>query len=199
MNESSLSAIVLMEGTSLTYFAGIRWWGGERLFAMVLPARGNAFYVCPAFEEGRAREQIAKAPGGGSPDLRIWHEDDNPYERVAQGLGDRGISNGTIGIEETVKFLFSDNLRRAATGATFASATPVTAGCRMIKSQHEVDLMRMASKVTLMAYEAAYRSIKPGMTQQDVEAMIEAAHRQLGFEGGADVQVGSFRPSLTAR
>src|SRR5271163_4598297 len=30
------------------------------------------------------------------------------------------------------------------------------------------------------------------MTQKDVEAMVEAAHRQLGFEGGADVQVGEF-------
>jgi Xaa-Pro dipeptidase len=49
-----------MEGTSLNYFTGIRWWGGERLFAMVLPARGAAFYVCPAFEEGRAREQLAR-------------------------------------------------------------------------------------------------------------------------------------------
>jgi Xaa-Pro dipeptidase len=30
------------------------------------------------------------------------------------------------------------------------------------------------------------------MTQQDVEDMLEIAHRQLGFEGGADVQVAEF-------
>jgi Xaa-Pro dipeptidase len=62
----------------------------------------------------------------------------------------------------------------------------------MIKSRHEIDLMRLAAKVTLAAYEATYRSMKVGMTQRDVEEMIEAAHRQLGFEGGADVQVGEF-------
>ena len=61
MGENALDAIVLMEGTSLRYFAGIRWWGGERAFALVLPAQGAAFYVCPAFEEGRAREQLASA------------------------------------------------------------------------------------------------------------------------------------------
>ncbi|PYX77476.1 MAG: aminopeptidase P family protein, partial [Acidobacteria bacterium] len=55
MQANNLDAILLMEGTSLNYFTGIRWWGGERLFVMVLPARGAAFYVCPAFEEGRAR------------------------------------------------------------------------------------------------------------------------------------------------
>ena len=111
---------------------------------------------------------------------------------VAQGLNDRGIANGTIGVEETAKFVFTDNLRKAAPSATFASATPVTAGCRMIKSGHEIDLMRLAAKVTLAAYDATYRSMKVGMTQQDVQDMVEVAHRKLGFEGGADVQVGDI-------
>lgn len=192
MEENHLSAILMTEGTSLTYFSGMHWWGGERLFAMVLPVKGESFYVCPAFEEGRAREQISKSPDGDNADVRIWQEDENPYERVAQGLSDRAIASGTVGVEETVKFVFSDNLRKAASGATFVSATPVAAGCRMFKSPHEIELMRLASKATLMAYEATYRSLKPGMTQQDVEDLIEVAHRQLGFEGGADVQVGEF-------
>jgi Xaa-Pro dipeptidase len=43
MNENGLGAIVLMAGTSLNYFTGIRWWGGERMFALILPAKGAAF------------------------------------------------------------------------------------------------------------------------------------------------------------
>jgi Xaa-Pro dipeptidase len=192
MRENNLDAIVLAQGTSLRYFSGIRWEGGERLFAMVLPAKGEAFYVSPAFEEDRAREQIALGPAGKNADLRVWQEDESPYERVAQGLSDRGLSTATIGFEETIKFVFTDNIRKAAAGASFTSATPVTAGCRMIKSAHEIELMRLAAKVTLAAYEATYRSLTVGMTQKDVQAMIEAAHAQLGFEGGADVQVGEY-------
>ena len=192
MSENNFSAIFLSQGTSLRYFTGIRWEGGERLFGMVLPAKGEAFYVAPAFEEGRAREQIAQAPEGGKPDVRIWQEDESPYARVAQGLSDRGIASATIGVEETAKFVFCDNIRKAAPNATFVSATLVTAGCRMIKSPHEIDLMRLAAKVTLAAYEATYRSMKVGMTQHDVEELVEMAHRKLGFEGGADVQVGEF-------
>jgi Xaa-Pro dipeptidase len=192
MADNNLSAILLAQGTSLTYFTGIRWEGGERLFAMVLPAKGDAFYVSPAFEQARAREQIAQAPEGSKPDLRVWQEDESPYARVAQGLADRGLANSTIGVEETVKFLFSDNLRKAAPSATFISATPVTAGCRMTKSRHEIELMRLAAKITLAAYEATYRSMKIGMTQHDVEQMLELTHRKLGFEGGADVQVGEY-------
>ena len=192
MHENNLAAILLTQGTSLVYFAGIQWWGGERLFAMVLPAKGEAFYVSPAFEEGRAREQIALAPNGKNPDVRVWREDENPCARVAQGLSDRGISSGTIGFEETVKFVFSDNIRKAAASAAFTSATPVTAGCRTIKSAHEIELMRLASKATLTAYKATYSSLRVGMTHKEVADLVEVAHRQLGFEGDALVLFDEF-------
>jgi len=192
MTENGLSAILLTEGTSLNYFTGIRWWGGERLFTMVLPAKGDAFFVCPAFEEGRAREQISNSPLGGEPDVRIWQEDEDPYQRVAQGLKDRGIATATLGVEETVKFVFSDGIAKAAPQARLTTATPVTAGCRMIKSDHEVALMRLAAKVTLAAYEATYHALKEGMTQDQIGDFVAAAHSKLGFPGEADVQVGEF-------
>jgi len=94
--ENAIDAMLLMSGTSLNYFTGIRWWGGERLFALVLPAKGSAFYVCPAFEEGRAREQIADAPDGEQPDVRTWQEDESPYRLVAQGLKDRSMATGKL-------------------------------------------------------------------------------------------------------
>ena len=149
MADNKLDAILLTEGTSLTYFSGIHWGGGERLFAMVLPAKGNAFYVCPAFEEGRAREQIAKAPGADQADVRIWQEDESPYQRVAQGLEDRRLSTGTLGMEETVRFVFSQGIGKASPQVKIATATPVTAGCRMIKSDHEVELMRLAAEAAI--------------------------------------------------
>jgi Xaa-Pro dipeptidase len=190
MSENGLDAILLMAGTSLQYFSGIRWWGGERTFALVLPAKGAAFYVCPAFEEGRAREQIANAPEGNQPDVRVWQEDESPYQFIAQGLKERSI--GKLGIEETVRFVFADGIAKAAAPTSIASATPVTAGCRMIKSAHEVELMRLAAHVTLAAYEAAYLAVKDGMTQPQLEALVQKAHDRLGFPGGADVQVGEF-------
>jgi Xaa-Pro dipeptidase len=192
MEGNALDAILLMEGTSLNYFTGIRWWGGERMFAMVLPAKGAAFYVCPAFEEGRAREQIARAPEGSQPDVRIWQEDESPYQRVAQGLKDRELLSARIGIEETVRFVFREGVEKAAPQAKLVSATPVTAGCRMIKSPAELELMRLANRVTLTAYEAAYRALHDGMTQVEVGQLVAAAHEKLGFPGEAMVEVGEY-------
>ena len=192
MAENSIDAIVMMEGTSLRYFTGIRWWGGERMFAMIVPTKGNPFYVCPAFEEGRAREQISNSPDGDKADVRVWQENESPYQLVAQGLKERSLTTGNLGIEETIRFVFADGLAKAAPQASLISATPVTAGCRMIKSGNEVSLVRLAAHVTLAAYEAAYLAVKDGMTQQDVEGLVRKAHDQLGFTGGADVQVGEF-------
>jgi Xaa-Pro dipeptidase len=192
MGENALDAIVLMEGTSLRYFTGIRWWGGERMFALVLPVKGAAFYVCPAFEEGRAREQLANAPDGVSPDVRTWQEDESPYQRVSQGLNERGIATGKLGMEETVRFVFVEGMAKAAPQATLTTATPVTAGCRMVKSAHELALMHLANQVTLAAYEAVYHAMHEGMTQRDVGNLIAAAYGRLGFPGDASVQVGEY-------
>ena len=192
MQANKLDAILMIGGTSLVYFSNIRWWNSERLFVMVLPAVGDPFFVCPAFEEDRAREQIEQGPFDKNPDVRTWQEDQDPYERVAQGLKDRNIAGGTLCIEETVKQVFSEGVARAAPGLKLASATPVTAGCRMIKSPHEIELMRLASKVTLTAYAAAFRALHDGMTQNDFAELVAAAHAKLGFTGEAGVQVGQY-------
>ena len=72
------------------------------------------------------------------------------------------------------------------------SGTPVTAGCRMVKDAHELALMRLASQVTLKAYEAAWKALKDGMTQDDFADLGRPRPSQLGFEGGAGVQVGEY-------
>jgi Xaa-Pro dipeptidase len=190
MTDSKLDAILLIGGTSLVYFTNIRWWLSERLFALVLPVKGNPFYVCPAFEEDRAREQIGAGSVGNNAEVRVWEEDESPYQRIAEGLKDRGITAGRLGMEETVRYVYCEGVAKAAPSLQIASATPVTAGCRMIKSAHELQLMTLANQVTLAAYEAAYLSLKEGMTQHDFGALVQSAHAQQGFQGSASIQVG---------
>ena len=190
--QNKLDAIMMIGGTSLLYFTGIHWWLSERLFALVLPAKGTPFYVCPAFENDRAHEQIAMGMGEKNPEVRLWQEDQSPYQLVADGLRDRGIKTGRLGMEETVRFVYTDGVAKAAPALHIVSATPVTAGCRMIKSAHELQLMQLANDVTLAAYEAAFLSSNPGMTQHDFGRLVELAHAQQGFQGGASIQVGEY-------
>ena len=188
----SLDALMLTGGTSLDYFTGIRWGLSERLLALVIPKSGRAFLVCPAFEEERAREQVAEGPLQGEVDFATWEEDASPYQLVADGLGARGFATGRVGMEETVRFVFADGVAQVVPALTVASGTPVTAGCRAVKDAHEIELMRLASEVTLKAYEAAYKALADGMTQDRFGELVSQAHRRLGFTGGAGVQVGEY-------
>ncbi len=191
MRANSLGAIMLTGGTSLRYFTGITWGLSERIFTVVLPRSGQPFVVTPAFEDGRTREQLALGPLD-STEVLTWEEHENPSQLVASGLRARGLSSGRLGVEETVRFVFSDGVSAAAPALTIASATPVTAGCRTVKDEHELELMRLASAVTFKAYEAAYHALEEGMTQNDFSGLVSAAHERLGFSGGAGVQVGEF-------
>ena len=129
MRDAKIDAIFLTGGTSLQYFTGAQWGLSERLFAMVLPASGEPGWVAPAFEKGRALEQIKFGT-----DVRTWQEDESPYAAVASILKDRGIVSGKLGIEETVRFVFSDGIAKAAPGVKLTSADPVSARCRRRRS-----------------------------------------------------------------
>ncbi|HEX3108858.1 MAG TPA: Xaa-Pro peptidase family protein [Thermoanaerobaculia bacterium] len=192
MKEEKIGALILTSGASLLYFTNVRWSGGERLFAFVIPAKSDPFVVCPAFEEDRAREQIARGPFAGQVDVRVWQEDQSPYALIAAGLRDAGISTAHIGIEETAKFVWTTGIAHAAPHAHLVLGTPITAGCRMIKSAHELELMQVANTATWRVYKAVYEAMQPGMTQNDVSELIALAYRRVGFPGDASVQTGPY-------
>ncbi|MFL6414733.1 MAG: M24 family metallopeptidase [Bryobacteraceae bacterium] len=191
MAANKIDAILLVGGTSQLYFTGMNWGGSERLLATVVPQSGKAFVVCPAFEEDRAREQLNRGPLEDAT-VMTWQEDESPYRLVASGLKALGKSGGTIGIEERTPWVFSEGIAKAAPGVRLTSATPVTAGCRTIKSPHELELMQIANEATLKVYQAVYHALKPGMTQTEASSLISAGYAKVGFPGEASVEVGPY-------
>ncbi len=191
MAANKIDAILLVGGTSQLYFTGMRWGNSERLLATVVPQAGKAFVVCPAFEEERAREQLNRGPLEDAT-VMTWQEDESPYRLVAAGLRTLGKSGGTVGVEERTPWVFSEGIAKAAPGVRLTSATPVTSGCRMIKSPHELELMRIANEATLKVYEAVYHALKPGMSQTEALSLISAGYAKVGFRGEASVEVGPY-------
>ena len=175
MVEHGIDGILFEPGTSLSYFTGVGWWLSERPFLMLLPARGEVICVCPAFEEARAREQL-HLPA----EVRVWEEDESPYELVAGALRDRGLATGRLGVEDQVRFFVLDGLRAAAAQAQLVPAAPVTVGCRSIKSAAELALMQRASDLTIAAFRASFMTFRTGMTQQELSGNMLAALDRLG-------------------
>lgn len=187
MREQKIDAIYVEPGSSMFYYTGMRWGTSERMLAMVIPQKGEIAWVCPKFEEERARELITMGK-----DIRTWEEDESPYQRVAEILKDRGARTGTVGIEERVRFFLYDGIRQALPAAKYVSATPITAGCRMFKSPAELALMQLANDITIVAYKATRDSMTEGMTQGEFAANCSAAFRALGTSGGIFVSFGKY-------
>jgi Xaa-Pro dipeptidase len=179
MAENRIDAICLESGSSMFYFTGVRWGLSERPFVAVIPAKGELAWVCPAFEEARARELIKSAA-----DVRTWQEDESPYRLVAQILKDRRAAAGRVGVEERLRFFIFDGVRKEAPAIDCVSADPVTAGCRMIKSPAEIALMQRANDMTIAAYRAGLAMLRDGMTQGDLRNDILDAFRAVGATGG---------------
>ena len=188
MTDNGIAAMFLEGGTSMFYYTGVRWGNSERTFGVVIPAKGELAWVTPAFEEQRARELIKF-----SNDVRVWQEDESPYEVIAGILRDRGAANGKVGFEERVRFFIFDGVRQRLSSAQYVTATPVTAGCRMIKSPAEIALMQRANDITLQAIADGFKSMKEGMTNQELGANVAAATRKLGgIADGALVIFGKY-------
>ncbi len=194
MVRNKMQALVICTGTSLRYFTGLQWGQSERFFAWVLPVRSAPFVVCPVFEETRVRERMesrpATLPAAASTKVYTWNEDESPYRLLQRALTDAGVASGRIGLDERTQFAFADGIVQALPAISVVNGTLVTAGCREIKSSTELALMQLANDVTLSVYQAAWRSLQPGMTNQQVSAMIGAAYERVGFAGEATCEVG---------
>ena len=196
MHQNKIDAIVIATGTSLNYFTGLRWGQSERFFAWTLPAKGAPFIVCPVFEEGRVRERMeakpATLPSAETTRVYTWNEDEDPYKLLAKALKESGIATGRIGIEERTQFVFADGIAHASPTLTATSATPITYGCRAIKSPAELALMQLANNITWSVYKACYESTQPGMTNRQFSQLIDAAYSRCGVTGDASCQVGEY-------
>jgi Xaa-Pro dipeptidase len=185
MAENDIAAIYLEAGSGLFYFTGVRWGRSERMLAAVIPAKGEIAYVCPAFEEARLREMIVFGD-----DVRVWEEEESPYELVAGVFKARGLTSGRIGIEESMRFFLFDGVRKEAPHLEFVSADPMTIPCRAIKSPAEIALMQRAMDVTVEAYKVCISLLREGMSQEEFLANSMAVHRALGVEGRIYCQFG---------
>ena len=176
MVDAGAEALLVGAGLSLSYFTGIGWGMIERLVAMVLTPRGKPYIVCPAFERGSLEAILSM-----DVDLRLWEEHESPSALVAAILREAGATR--LAIDPALPFGMAERIRLAAPSASILDATPIIDGCRAIKSDAELALMRQAKGMTLEVQRRAARVLAPGIHASDVRGFIDAAHKAIGSAG----------------
>ena len=155
----------------------------NKLAAVVLPAGTSMFYFTGKREAGQSWVLAGKKEP-------VWTASEPAA--IARALKDLGIAAGSAGLDENTPFAVVAGLGKELPALSCASATPVTAGCRMIKSPAEIALMQHANDVTIAAYKAGLATLREGMTQNELSANIGAAYRALGYKGYASAVFGEY-------
>jgi Xaa-Pro dipeptidase len=190
MKRYKIDAIVMTTGSSLQYFTNARWGQSERLFAYVIPAAAAPFVVCPYLERDRFAELLPDFPERQTTISYLWQENQDPFAVLQHGLGEAGITTGTLGIEEHTQFAFSNAIAAACPAIKMVSATPVTSGCRSHKTPAEIACLRLANAITFDVYKAVYLSCGPGDTNHHFSDLVSKAYDRCGVRGDASCQVG---------
>lgn len=187
LSESKAKNSVLMvtPTPSLYYFTGINWWPSERILALLIPASGEPLMVCPGFEEGRLREQLK-----WKMEVRVWQEDESPYEVAAKWLAERPTGVSSVTVEQETPYIFFDGLRKAYPRAEYSLGNAITVGCRAQKSEAELELMRLACAATFDVYKAVFPSIREGMKQSEVGDLVTRGFAKMNLPGDALVLFG---------
>ena len=113
-------------------------------------------------------------------DIRCWEEHEDPTALVIDTVRSKGCDSGVIALDPAAPFFTVDGLRKAGNSFSFTNGSSITAACRMVKSPAEIALMQVAMDITLAVHKAAARCMAAGTPTTEVQAFLDAAHRQLG-------------------
>lgn len=182
LEQHKINGLLLTGGTNLSYFLNMSWWRSERLFGAIINQKGDPIWICPAFEEKRARELIQFGT-----DIRTWEENESPYTLIAGIMKDLGNPSGKLAIGPTVRNFVVEGIRKDVSGSkiTLVDGAVITDGCRGIKTEKELNFMDLANKITKLAYAEGFNKLKQGMSSSELGGLISEAHSRLGTSGGS--------------
>jgi Xaa-Pro aminopeptidase len=110
-----------------------------------------------------------------------------PGVAIAELLGDRAVSRGTIGIAGLADITAAAHLRELQTvlpHATFVDATDVFDDVRAVKSEEEIANFEETSAILSSVFTALEAEIRPGVRELDVLAEAHRLCRQYGCVEG---------------
>lgn len=147
--------------------------------------------------DSRYVEAIARLQGspGAPPGLRVWDVPASYDEALLGCLTAIGATR--VGVEGQQITLARWEWLLAQTRAQglpfrWVSTEGVVENARVTKDAHELTLMRRSAARIAPVAEAAFRVIRPGVSERDVAGTIESAMRAQGFDRPAfDTIVGS--------
>ncbi len=194
MAARSLSALVIADPANLYYLTGYNAWSFYVPQALVVPAEGDLRLFLRAMDAGGAGYTCALPADQveGYPESLVHRPDQHPFDWIVQRAKEHGIladhPDSTIGVEGDAHFFSVRGFQALVAGlpqASLIDSGELVNWVRLIKSDHEQDLLRIAGRISSQAMTTALQAVVSGRRQCDVVARIAAAQiRGLPEHGG---------------
>jgi Xaa-Pro dipeptidase len=170
MRVHDLSALVLYGTISnhyeLQYLSGypVTW----EAF-LIFPVEGDPSLLLELYNHVPNARNVAstKDVHWGGPDLA---------ETTSENVRERGLAEGRIGLVGLLPMQRYEVLTRLLPRATFVDFTATMMDLRLVKSDEEVEVLRRGAELSDLAIEALEREARPGLTEHELAAIIEAAY-----------------------
>ncbi|MCX8160848.1 MAG: Xaa-Pro peptidase family protein [Candidatus Saccharicenans sp.] len=184
ITDHKLGGLLVEPGPTMQYFTGVNWWRSERTFGFILFPGRKPVWVCSAFELDRAREMIPT-----DQEVRTWEENESPFLLISKTVREYS-GQKKIGIEPSTRAFIVHGLKREDPTLELLDGSPVSEGCRGIKSEKEIKCLEVANRITKLAYREAFGKLKEGMTQDELGGLIREAHARYGLAGSGGPSFG---------
>jgi Xaa-Pro dipeptidase len=170
VKEQGLAGALLTYSRNIFYYTGTAqpsylavWPENFRLFVR----SGFDFAVQDVFIDKEKIEEERRLDNIGK---KIFLKDKSRPERI-------GTELDVLTVEQFGQF------RKAFPNTDFVNVSPIILEQRMIKDASEIDRIRKACDAIHRGHEAALTSLKAGVTELELAAAVENAHRLAGHEG----------------
>ena len=164
MSASSLDAVAINPGPTLTYLTGLNFHLMERPVVLIITRNQPPAIILPELELAKTAAldyEIKAHPYGENP--ADWPQ------IFRKALHDTDLYGRTIGVEPRgLRVLELRYLENGAPGADIVSAEKELAALRITKDAGEIAKMRKAVQIAQDALEATLPLIKIGMTEKEL-------------------------------
>ncbi len=188
MKEAGLHAIVCTSPSEVLLLTG--YWPIFATSAAVLTAEGALHAIVPADEEELASQTSGATLTAYEPELltKLTGPADQLREPLAALLRKLGLERGTLGLRLKLgvqpasyavmtdfRHSLDNLLQELAQGAKLVACDDLLETQKAAKTAHELELMRLGSRVAEAGFAAAAEAIRPGLREAEVAAAIQAA------------------------